>query len=103
MIEPRAVDRSRACGEPSLPRLAHADGFPFLRSADLRGVARGVRQCRGCARGPTATAARAAALVSAKWCTRAPVVRIRRWQKYKGSGSKDDAANLDRKSTRLNS
>ena len=93
-VEPRAVDRSRPGHEPSLPRLAHADGFPFSRFAHRRDVRAAGRKCRGCARGPTTTAARAAALVSAKWCTRAPVVRIRRWQKYKGSGSKDDAANF---------
>src|ERR1019366_5550526 len=32
-VEPRAVDRSRPGHGPSLPRLAHAGGFPFSRSA----------------------------------------------------------------------
>jgi hypothetical protein len=37
-VEPRAVDRSRPGHGPSLPRLAHADGFPFSRSAHRRSV-----------------------------------------------------------------
>jgi hypothetical protein len=32
-VEPRAVDRPGPGHAPSLPRLAHADGFPFSRSA----------------------------------------------------------------------
>src|ERR1035438_5250570 len=60
LIEPGALDRPGPGHGPSLPRLAHADGFPFSRSA----ASRAGRKCRGCARGPTTTAARAAVLIS---------------------------------------
>src|ERR1039458_5908667 len=53
LIEPGALDRPGPGHGPSLPSLAHADGFPFSRSA----ASRAGRKCRGCARGPTTTAA----------------------------------------------
>ena len=55
-----SVGSARLGHGPSLPRLAHSDGFPFSRSA----ASRAGRKCRGCARGPTTTAARAAVLIS---------------------------------------
>src|ERR1019366_4582979 len=46
-VEPRAVDRSRPGHGPSLPRLAHADGFPFSRAAHRRSVRAGCGSAAG--------------------------------------------------------